>query len=124
MWNSGVIGLNASQTPLLREMLAGIDRVSPHFRKGLVEQFFVSYHLQRNSDIVACDRQIVHYWAQKNEYEAAIRKRIDRWHSLTLELACEELRTEPLLLPPPQPKKKNLLRRLWERVTEGAPLGP
>ncbi len=115
MWNSGAIGLHPSQFHLLHTALAFIDAVSPHYKKQLVEQYAVSYFLQKNAQLHACDDVLFHYWAQKAEYQQKIEERLERWKSLPLEEALRELRAEPIVLPPFQ-AHHGWVRRLSDRV--------
>lgn len=115
MWNSGAIGLHPSQFHLLHTALAFIDAVSPHYKKQLVEQYAVSYFLQKNAQLHACDDVLFHYWAQKPEYQQKIEERLERWKSLPLEEALRELRAERIMLPPFQPHH-GWVRRLSDRV--------
>src|SRR5690348_9536597 len=115
MWNSGAIGLHPSQFHLLNTALAFIDAVSPHYKKQLVEQYAVSYFLQKNARLHACDDVLLHYWAQKPEYQQKIEERLERWKSLPLEEALRELRAESPVVPPFQPHH-GWVRRLSDRV--------
>lgn len=104
MWNSGAIGLHPSQFHLLHTILAFIDAISPHYSKQLVEQYAAAYFLQKNARVHACDDVLFHYWAQKPEYQQAIEPRLKRWKSMPLEDALAELRADPIVLPPHQPR--------------------
>jgi len=115
MWNSGAIGLHASQFHLLETILAFIDTVSPHYKKQLVEQYAVSYYLQKNAQVHPCDDRLFHYWNQKAEYGKAISQRLERWRSLPLEAALQELRQNRIELPPYQPQH-GWFRRLSDRI--------
>jgi len=115
MWNSGAIGLHPSQFHLLHTALAFIDAVSPHYKKQLVEQYALSYFLQKNARLHACDDVLFHYWAQKPEYQQKIEERLERWKSLPLEEALRELRAESIVVPPFQPRH-GWVRRLSDRV--------
>ena len=115
MWNSGAIGLHPSQFHLLHTVLAFIDAISPHYKKQLVEQYAVAYFLQKNAQVHACDDLLFHYWAQKPEYQAEIEPRLQRWKAMPLESALAELRAQPIVLPPYQPRH-GWVRRLSDRV--------
>src|SRR5438552_4020922 len=115
MWNSGAIGLHASQFHLLETILAFIDTVSPHYKKQLVEQYAVSYYLQKNAHVHPCDDRLFHYWNQKAEYGKAISQRLERWRSFPLEAALQELRQNRIELPPYQPQH-GWFRRLSDRI--------
>ena len=115
MWNSGAIGLHPSQFHLLTTILAFIDAISPQYKKQLVEQYAVSYYLQKNAQLHSCDDFIFHYWSQKREYQQVIEARLERWRSMPLEAALEELRQKRIVLPPFAPRH-GLLRRLSDRI--------
>jgi hypothetical protein len=115
MWNSGAIGLHPSQFHLLHTVLAFIDAISPHYKKQLVEQYAVAYFLQKNAQIHACEDVLFHYWAQKAEYQHAIEPRLRRWKSIPLEEALAELRADPIVLPPFQPRH-GWVRRVSDRL--------
>jgi hypothetical protein len=116
MWNSGAIGLHPSQFHLLNTILAFIDTISPKYKKQLVEQYAVSYFLQKNAAIQACDDCVVHYWNQKPEYQAAIEPRLAKWKKLPLATVLEELRSNPIVLPSFQ-ETHGLVRRISDRLT-------
>jgi hypothetical protein len=115
MWNSGAIGLHPSQFHLLTTILAFIDAISPQYKKQLVEQYAVSYYLQKNATLHPCDDFLFHYWSQKREYQQEIEARVERWRSMPLQAAWEELRQNRIVLPPFAPRH-GLLRRLSDRV--------
>jgi hypothetical protein len=100
-------------------MLAFIDAISPHYRKQLLEQYAVSYYLQKNTNVHACGDVLVHYWQQKSEYQRAIEPRLARWRDMNLEAALEELRAGPILLPP-FARRHGWVRRMRDRVIAAA----
>ncbi len=106
MWNAGAIGLDPSRFGLMQTVIEYIDELYPKYPKGLVEQYGVSYFLQTNVALQPCDDYVFHYWAQKDEYEAAIGERLALYRTLSVEEACAHLREHPIALPPPAPKKK------------------
>lgn len=111
MWNSGVVGVSPAHLGTFADMLRVIDTVSPHYKKALVEQYAVSYFLQRAATIQACDDVIFHYWYQKLDYQREIESRLARWKHMPLEAALDELRQRRIVLAPP-PRKV----RWWERL--------
>ena len=115
MWNSGAIGLDPSQFHLLHTVLAFIDTISPQYKKQLVEQYAVSYFLQKNAQVQACDDVLFHYWAQKAEYQPKIEEWLERWKSMPMEASLAELRAGRIELPPYQPRH-GWVRRLSDRV--------
>jgi len=115
MWNSGAIGLHPSQFHLLQTVLGFIDVVSPRFKKQLVEQYAVAYYLQKNATVHPCDDVLFHYWAQKAEYQRAIETRLGDWKGKPLESALDDLRRNPIVLPPYIPRH-GWVRRLSDRI--------
>ena len=115
MWNSGVIGLHPSQVHLLNTVLAFIDAISPTYNKQLVEQYAVSYFLQKNAEIRAAEDCVFHYWQQKQEYQEAIEPKLREWARRPLEEASAELRANRIVLPPFQPRH-GWVRRLRDRI--------
>ncbi|HWS05946.1 MAG TPA: hypothetical protein VN230_09200 [Burkholderiaceae bacterium] len=62
MWNSGVIGLRASQRSILTETVALIDTLFPICPIHTVEQVALSLVLQDRAQLVAtCDGDVLHY---------------------------------------------------------------
>lgn len=120
MWNSGAIGVHPRNIYLLDTVLAFIDALAPHYRKQLLEQFAVSYYLQKNTAIEGCDDVLLHYWAQKPEYQRQIELRLARWKALPLEVALEELRANPIVVPA-FVRRHGWVRRMRDRVLGGSP---
>jgi hypothetical protein len=98
MWNSGAIGVHPRNLYLLDTVLAFIDALAPRYKKQLLEQFAVSYYLQKNTVVEACDDVLFHYWAQKPDYQRRIEPRLARWRDLPLHAALEELRANPIIM--------------------------
>jgi len=117
MWNSGVIGLHPSQFHLLNTVLAFIDAISPKYNKQLVEQYAVSYFLQKNVEVRAADDCVFHYWQQKEEYQSAIEPKLQAWTERPLGEALAELRANRIVLPPFQPRH-GWVRRLRDRILQ------
>jgi hypothetical protein len=118
MWNSGAIGLHPRNFHLLRTVLAFIDSVSPHYRKQLLEQYAVSYYLQKNTTVHPCGDVLVHYWQQKSQYQQAMQPMLARWKDMKLDAALQELRGNRITLPP------FVRRHGWVRRTRDRFLGP
>jgi hypothetical protein len=116
MWNSGVVGLHPAQFAVLPAALEFLDTTWQSYRKGFVEQFALSWLLQKQGvePRPAADF-VFHYWYQKPEYQAAIERRLARWQDLPLEAALDELRQERIAFPPP-PIKRSLGEKFLERV--------
>ncbi len=120
MWNSGAIGVHPRNLHLLDTALAFIDAVAPHYRKQLLEQFAVSYYLQKNTAIAPCDDALFHYWSQKPDYQRAIEARLARWKAQPMEAALEELRAKPIILPA-FVRRHGWVRRMRDRVLGVSP---
>jgi hypothetical protein len=101
MWNAGVIGLDASQFPLIEAWLALIDEVYPQWPYWIHEQWAISHLLERSGNVSAADDVVLHYWVQKDEAVAAIRTELELLRRRPLPEALEHLRAHPLVLPPP-----------------------
>lgn len=77
MWNAGVIGVNSQMTWVFDKILKLTDELYTKYPKHIMEQFAVSYYLQKNSQVVGCDDVLEHYWMQKEEYPALISAYLD-----------------------------------------------
>ena len=103
-----------------------IDTLYPRYRRGLVEQYGVSLLLQRSTEVRPCSDEVVHYWAQKDDYVAAIRRELDRLRALPPASALAHLRANRIALPPPARRRhqRMMLRSLAPRnSTKGASSG-
>ncbi len=81
MWNAGVIGVHQNFTWVFDKIIKMTDELYSKYPKHIMEQFAVSYYLQRHTHIVACDDVIEHYWMQKEIYPDLISKYIDSCNS-------------------------------------------
>ncbi len=77
MWNAGVIGVHQSFTWVFDKIIKMTDELYSRYPKHIMEQFAVSYFLQKHTHIVACDDIIEHYWMQKEVYPALISQYLD-----------------------------------------------
>jgi hypothetical protein len=64
IWNSGVIGINASYANKFEEIVTMIDSVHKQFPKHITEQLACSYLFEENN-IQPTKDNIVHYWDLK-----------------------------------------------------------
>jgi hypothetical protein len=117
MWNSGAIGLHPRNFYLLKTMLAFIDAIAPHYKKQLLEQYAVSYYLQKNTAVHPCDDALFHYWQQKREYQRVIEAKLSQWKGMELQVALEELRKERIVLPP-FVRRHGWVRRMRDKVQQ------
>ncbi len=98
MWNAGALGLDPSQFGGLAEWLEFIDEVYPRCPRYLVEQFAISRILQRDTHVAPVEDVLFHYWFQKNDYLAAIRRALDHLLTVPFQRSLEHLRANPILL--------------------------
>lgn len=118
MWNAGAVGIHPSRFGMVDTWIAFIDALYPHYRRGLVEQYGVSLLLQRATEVRPCTDEVVHYWAQKDDYVAAIRLELERLRALPPPDALAHLRANRIALPPPARRRhqRSLLERLRRAV--------
>ena len=72
MWDAGVIGIHASDAPLLRRALALTDTMFPRFPKHVIEQVAVSHVLQTRTALEPVGDDVFHYWKHAHELEPVI----------------------------------------------------
>lgn len=77
MWNAGVIGIHSDLTWIFDKIIKMTDELYSRYPKHIMEQFAVSYFLQKHTHIVASDDVIEHYWMQKEQYPALISAYLD-----------------------------------------------
>lgn len=97
MWNSGVVGLGPSHLPLVRDWIAFVDAVYPKNPKPFVEQYGISWLLQRDGhEIAPTDDLVFHYYADKARHLAAIRSELATLGTLPIAAALAHVRAQPL----------------------------
>ncbi len=100
MWNSGAVGLHPAQFPLVDDWLAFVDAIYPPTRRWILEQFAISWVLQRAGVALSpCDDVLVHYWFDKPGHSAAVAAALERTSALPLEDALAAIRASPIDLP-------------------------
>lgn len=72
MWNAGAIGISEKNKNLLPLILNLTDKMHSEYPKHVMEQLAVSYYLQTRTHILPADKEIFHYWNQKDEYQKLI----------------------------------------------------
>jgi hypothetical protein len=114
MWNAGAVGIDPSNFRIVPSWIEFIDALYPRYPRGLVEQYGIGLHLQQVSSVVPCHDRVFHYWAQKDDYVAAIRRELEVLRARPLDEALAHLRSHAIRLPPPVHRKhrKTLLERL------------
>jgi len=125
MWNSGAVGLHPAHAPIIGEWIDYLDEVHPLNRKPIVEQFAISWLLQRRVDrLEPCDDLVVHYWADKARHLAEIRSTLARLQGMAPGEVAEVLRGDPLRVrgAPPARRRDTLLQRVRESVLQRMPL--
>jgi hypothetical protein len=120
MWNSGAVGLDASDTALIDDWIAFVDEVYPTNPKPIVEQYGLSLLLQgRGMPIAALDDLLVHYFHDKDRHVEAIREILR--HVAPLPEAERDARLRETRIrfptPPPQPPRRPI-GRLWDLLRE------
>jgi len=125
LWNSGAVGLNPAHAPIIADWIDYLDEIHPRNRKPIVEQYAISWLLQRRVGTVAgCGDLLVHYWADKDRHLAAIRGALERLRALPPDEGGAWLRSDPLRVrgPPPARKRDSFLQRMRTSVSERLPL--
>lgn len=114
MWNAGVVGLDSVQRGLVGDWLDFIDHTYAANPRGAVEQYGISWLLQRGGHALSpCDDVVVHYYLDKPRYLHLIRAELPVLAALPLEDALRRVREQPvwpLGPPPPAPKTRRLAR--------------
>jgi hypothetical protein len=125
MWNSGAVGLHPAHAPIVAEWIEYLDEVHPWNRKPFVEQYAISWLLQRRIDSIApCADLLFHYWGDKERHLAAIREVLRALRGLTPEEGDAILRGDPLGIrgAPPARRSKTFLERMVVSVSQRLPL--
>jgi len=99
MWNAGVIGLDPAGFGLVDDWIAFIDEVWPRYRRGLVEQYGIAMLVQQAGVVSSCEDAVVHYWYQKDEYTAAVRREVEALRRLPLPEILTHVRSHPVRIP-------------------------
>jgi hypothetical protein len=111
MWNAGVVGMDPAQFGIVDEWIEFIDAIYPHYKRGLVEQYGIGHLLQREAEVRPTDDVVFHYWFQKDDYVAAIRRELDLLRAEPLEASLGRLRENVLRLPVRKQRSS-----FWDRV--------
>lgn len=122
MWNAGAVGIHPRNFRIVPDWIAFIDALYPRYPRGLVEQYGIGLHLQQVSAVVPCADVVSHYWAQKDEYVAAIRRDLEVLRALPPGEARAYLRDHRIALPAPVHRKHR--KTLLERVRRALGLRP
>jgi hypothetical protein len=109
MWNAGAVGLDPTSFGVVPGWLEFIDAIYPRYPRGLVEQYWISLALQRQTVVTPIDDVLFHYWFQKDDYQAAIGRALETLAALPHPRSLEHLRAHPIRLP---------YRRRGSRLTE------
>jgi hypothetical protein len=125
MWNSGAVGLLPSHAPIVADWIDYLDEVHPWNRKPIVEQFALSWLLQRRvGSIAPCSDVVEHYWGDKDRHVAAIRGVLGRIRSLPPAEADALLRAGPLAIrgAPPERRRDGFFQRMRISLGQRVPL--
>jgi hypothetical protein len=114
MWNAGVVGLSAAERDLVQDWLDFIDQTYAANPRGAVEQYGISWLLQRAGHTLSpCDDVVVHYYLDKPRYLELIRAELPVLAALPIEEALRRVREQPvrpLGPPPPAPRTPRIAR--------------
>lgn len=116
MWNAGVVGMDPAQFALVDEWLEFIDALYPLYKRGLVEQYGIGHLLQREATVEPTDDVVFHYWFQKDDYVAALRRELEGLGGRPHEEALAHLRGNVIRLPV-RKEHTSLLYRLRRALT-------
>ena len=117
MWNAGAVGLDPTHAAIVQDWMAFIDETYPANPKGSVEQYGISWLLQRSdSQLAAIDDVVVHYYPDKERYLAAIREELAVLRALPIEAALDRVRSAPVRTSGPIPPRRKPPR--WRRVRD------
>ena len=72
MWNSGVLGFASNFFPHLDEVLQLTDELYTLYPKHVMEQLALSFYLQEYTQVHDAREYILHYWHEKDAYNAWI----------------------------------------------------
>jgi len=125
MWNSGAVGLDPGHAPILADWIDYLDEVHPRNRKPIVEQYALSWLLQRRVGVISpCSDVVDHYWADKERHLAAIRGVLQRLRGLRPEEGDALLRAGPLAIrgAPPERRRDGFLQRMRISLAQRVPL--
>jgi hypothetical protein len=116
MWNSGAVGLHPAQFALVDEWLAFVDEVYPATRRWILEQFAISWVLQKAGVALSpCEDLLHHYWFEKPAHLAAVRAALEHACAVPLDDALAAIRSRPIDLPRTRTygKKANFFQRTF-----------
>lgn len=125
MWNSGAVGLHPAHASIVGDWIDYLDEVHPWNRKPIVEQYALSWLLQRRVGAIApCSDVVDHYWADKERYVSAIRPLLASLRGMGREEADARLRARPLAIrgAPPERRRDGFLRRMQISFAQRMPL--
>ena len=70
-WNAGVVGIDRTNSSLLKQVFELTDRFYKATGHHASEQFSFSYLLERCTTIITCEKEIFHYWPRVQKEKAA-----------------------------------------------------
>jgi hypothetical protein len=123
MWNAGAVGLDPADRTVLQDWKDFMDETYPANPKGSVEQYGISWLLQRRGDALSpIDDVVVHYYPDKDRTLAAIRAELEVLKRLPMAEALERIRASPVRTEGPIPERprtprgKRLLQSIRTRA--------
>ncbi|OFZ12032.1 MAG: UDP-glucose 4-epimerase GalE, partial [Bdellovibrionales bacterium RBG_16_40_8] len=74
MWNAGVLGISHNNKKFFKPVLEFTDQSYGLYPKHVMEQLAFSFYLQAHTEVIGAEKEIGHYWDQKDEYQKEIEK--------------------------------------------------
>jgi hypothetical protein len=119
MWNSGVIAAGAADRALVDEAIALYDEMGARgIRHFATEQLVEGLVFGRTGRLRAAEPWFVHYWGNKDGYDAEIARRLSEsfLEGMSVKEAAAYYRTHPIELPPEvRPTRSQKIRRWLAR---------
>jgi hypothetical protein len=112
MWNAGVLGFSPGFFKDLDSVLAFTDLSYSRYQKHVMEQLAFSYFLAEKTDILNAQKEVHHYWRQKDDYNQVILNFLSKTGGL--DTALREFNS--IKWPAPPPPKKSLFQKLSDKM--------
>ncbi len=117
MWNAGVLGFSPAFFKDLDSVLAFTDQSYSKYQKHVMEQLAFSFFLAQKTDISNAQKEIHHYWRQKEDYSRVILDFLNKTGGL--EPALREFNS--IKWPPPPLPKKTFFQKLSDKMFGNQP---
>lgn len=112
MWNAGVLGFSPGFFKDLDSVLIFTDQSYGKYQKHVMEQLAFSFFLAQKTDIANAQKEIHHYWRQKDDYNQVISEFLSRTGNLQKALAD----FNSIQWPQPPAPKKTLFQKLSDKM--------